>query len=174
MIAEADVITGAMEISVFDQLRVLLTSRLYRVAVPFVAVIVAYGITTFSLISAPAGAWISFISIVGIVLMAATVLVFGALLKALNATRSLSPEQRAMTYQFDDNGYVVRDGAGMALTVPWTTVQSVREDRRAFLIHTRPSGRRYLPKRAFSPEALVALRELMARKLGAGAKLRGA
>jgi nitrate reductase NapE component len=84
--------------------------------------------------------------------------------------RRMSPQQRDVTYELDGERVVLRDAAGNSVSSPWTEVRTCRERPAGFVLTVGP-GARWLPKRAFAPEVLPALRALIRERLGDKAKL---
>lgn len=107
------------------------------------------------------------ITVLAFVVMWLVVMVVGV---AISAAR-LSNAQRDVTYTFDADGFAIRDAAGAAFMMPWSGIGSVRERARAFVVTFKPSGSRYVPKRAFDAEQLAPLRALLSDKLAASAKV---
>jgi len=86
--------------------------------------------------------------------------------------RRMSPQQRDVTYELDGERVVLRDAAGNSVSSPWTEVRTCRERPAGFVLAIGP-GARWLPKRAFAPEVLPALRALIRERLGPRARLTG-
>ncbi len=84
----------------------------------------------------------------------------------------LSPQQKDVTYLIDDERVVLRDAAGNEMSSPWAEVRSLQETRSGFVLRIGQAGR-WLARRAFTPEALVAFRALAREKLGDKARLQG-
>jgi hypothetical protein len=84
----------------------------------------------------------------------------------------LAEAQKQITLTIDDDAVVIRDGLGAAVNIPWSMVKRCVETRGAFAIVLRPAGHRWLPKRAFTAEALGELKSLLHQKLGDAARLR--
>jgi YcxB-like protein len=82
----------------------------------------------------------------------------------------LSREQKQVRYRVTTQEIEIRDGTGAAIAIPWTVVKRCVETRSALLFRLRPSGLRWLPKRAFAD--VTGLRGLAAQCLGSKAKLR--
>jgi hypothetical protein len=86
--------------------------------------------------------------------------------------RRLSGAQRQVTYLVTREQIETRDAADAAIIVPWNGVKRCFESRSGFALRLKPAGLRWLPKRAFGSDATLALRRLIADKLGARARLR--
>jgi hypothetical protein len=84
----------------------------------------------------------------------------------------LSQEQKRVSYRVTADQIVTSDGAGAAVTIPWSGIKRCRETRSGFVLRLKPAGLRWLPKHAFSDDAVTVLRSLIADRLGAQAKLR--
>ena len=85
--------------------------------------------------------------------------------------RRLSEAQKQLSYAIDAQQIVVRDAAGTMVTVQWSLARRAIETRHGFLVALEPFGGRWLPKRAFAPDAVAALRALIGQKLGPAARL---
>lgn len=98
-----------------------------------------------------------------------------ALFMAVAALRTwrMSAEQRDMTYEFNDEGYLVQNRAGGALFVPWNKIRWAHESAREIHLQLKLSNILYVPLRAFAPADLPALRGLLREKLGRWARLKG-
>ena len=83
----------------------------------------------------------------------------------------LSAAQKQVAYEIDGEQIAMHDDDGTRVVVPWTVTKSAIEIGSGFVVRLRPTGGRWLPKRAFSPEAVTALRQLIQEKLGGAAKL---
>lgn len=83
----------------------------------------------------------------------------------------LSEAQKRISYEVDRENIVLRDAEGTSVVVPWTLARRAIETKSGFMVRLRPTGGRWLPKRAFSPEAVADLRRLIKDKLGPAAKL---
>lgn len=86
--------------------------------------------------------------------------------------RRLSSEQKQITYKIDAKGIAMRDLTGAATAIPWTIVRRVIESRAGFAVAVKPAGLRWLPKRAFTEEALAGLRATFRQTLGKAARVR--
>ena len=84
----------------------------------------------------------------------------------------LSPQQKDVTYLIDDERVVLRDAVGNEVSSPWAQVKRLQETKSGFVLRIGLAGR-WLAKRAFAPEALVAFRALAHEKLGDRARLLG-
>jgi hypothetical protein len=82
----------------------------------------------------------------------------------------LSREQKQVGYRVTAERVEISDGTGAAVAIPWTGIKRCVETRSALLLRLRPSGLRWLPKRAFAD--VRGLRGLAAQCLGSKAKLR--
>ncbi len=82
----------------------------------------------------------------------------------------LSREQKQVRYRVTAERIEISDGTGAAVSIPWTGIKRCVETRSALLLRLRPSGLRWLPKRAFAD--VMGLRGLTAQCLGSKAKLR--
>jgi hypothetical protein len=112
-------------------------------------------------------------------ILLAAILVCGAIVAVLVAfvlaaimTVRLSKDQSVIAYRLDNAGLTMSDLNGSAGTTPWNVVKRAREDSRAFCFRLKPAGARYVPKRAFAPADIVAIRALLTEKLGKAAKLK--
>ena len=85
--------------------------------------------------------------------------------------RRLSEAQKQLSFAIDAQQIVVRDAAGTVVTVQWTLARGAIETGDGFLVALKPFGGRWLPKRAFAPDAVAALRALIGQKLGPDARL---
>ena len=83
----------------------------------------------------------------------------------------LSAAQKQIRYDIDAEQIAMQDAAGTRVAVPWTLARHAIETRSGFLVALRPAGGRWLPKRAFPPDAVAALRGLLQEKLGPAAKV---
>ena len=86
----------------------------------------------------------------------------------------LGSPQKELTYLVDAENIVTRDATGAEITVPWSVLRRCIESKSGFIFAVRPTGARWLVKRAFTPEDVGALRRLIRAKLGEAAKLQGA
>ncbi len=84
----------------------------------------------------------------------------------------LSPQQKDVAYLIDGERVLLRDAAGNEMSSPWAQVKSLQETKSGFVLRIGQAGR-WLAKRAFAPEALVAFRALAREKLGDKARLLG-
>jgi hypothetical protein len=82
----------------------------------------------------------------------------------------LSGEQKQVRYRVTAQQIEISDGTGAAVAIPWTVIKRCIETRSALLFRLRPSGLRWLPKRAFAD--VTGVRGLAAQCLGSKAKLR--
>jgi YcxB-like protein len=82
----------------------------------------------------------------------------------------LSREQKQVRYRVTAERIEFSDGTGATISFPWTGVKRCVETRSALLFRLKPSGTRWLPKRAFAD--VRGLRGLAAQCLGSKAKLR--
>lgn len=82
----------------------------------------------------------------------------------------LSPQQKDVTYLIDGERIVLRDAAGNEMSSPWVQVKSLQESKSGFVLRIGQAGR-WLTKRAFAADALVAFRVLAREKLGDKARL---
>ncbi|HXE28439.1 MAG TPA: YcxB family protein [Stellaceae bacterium] len=82
----------------------------------------------------------------------------------------LSREQKQVRYRLTTERIEISDGTGAFVAIPWTGIRRCIETRSALLFRLRPSGLRWLPKRAFGD--VMGLRGLAAQCLGSKAKLR--
>jgi hypothetical protein len=82
----------------------------------------------------------------------------------------LSRAQKQIRYRVNVERIEISDGTGAAVAIPWTVIKRCVETRSALLFRLRPSGLRWLPKRAFAD--VNGLRGLAAQCLGSKAKLR--
>ncbi|MGH6816164.1 MAG: hypothetical protein ACREC6_10700 [Hyphomicrobiaceae bacterium] len=85
--------------------------------------------------------------------------------------RRLSHEQKQIAYEIDAQNIITRDRTGAAITFPWSIVRRMDERGSGFAIALRPAGTRWLAKRAFTADALAALRSLAKEKLGDAARV---
>jgi hypothetical protein len=81
----------------------------------------------------------------------------------------LSREQKQVRYRVTAERIEFSDGTGASLGIPWTGIKRCVETRSALLLRLKPSGLRWLPKRAFAD--VTGLRGLAAQRLGSKAKL---
>lgn len=81
----------------------------------------------------------------------------------------LSREQKQVRYRVTAERIEISDGTGASLGIPWTGIKRCVETRSALLLRLKPSGMRWLPKRAFAD--VTGLRGLTAQCLGSKAKL---
>lgn len=81
----------------------------------------------------------------------------------------LSREQKQVRYRVTTERIEISDGTGASLGIPWTGIKRCVETRSVLLLRLKPSGLRWLPKRAFGDVA--GLRGLTAQCLGSKAKL---
>lgn len=82
----------------------------------------------------------------------------------------LSREQKQVRYRVSTAQIEISDGTGASVAIPWTVIKRCVETRSALLFRLRPSGLRWLPKRAFVN--VEGLRGLTAQCLGSKAKMR--
>jgi hypothetical protein len=82
----------------------------------------------------------------------------------------LSREQKQVRYRVTAERIEFSDGTGAAASIPWTGIKRCVETRSALLLRLKPSGMRWLPKRAFAD--VRGLRGLTAQCLGSKAKMR--
>jgi hypothetical protein len=81
----------------------------------------------------------------------------------------LSREQKQVRYRVTAERIEFSDGTGATMSIPWTGIKRCVETRSALLLRLRPSGLRWLPKRAFAD--VTSLRGLTAQCLGSKAKM---
>jgi hypothetical protein len=82
----------------------------------------------------------------------------------------LSREQKQVRYRVTAERIEISDGTGASVGIPWTGIKRCVETRSALLLRLKPSGLRWLPKRAFAN--VTGLRGLTAQCLGSNAKLK--
>jgi hypothetical protein len=81
----------------------------------------------------------------------------------------LSRDQKQVRYRVTAERIEISDGTGASVGIPWTGIKRCVETRSALLLRLKPSGLRWLPKRAFAD--VTGLRGLTAQCLGSKAKL---
>jgi hypothetical protein len=81
----------------------------------------------------------------------------------------LSRAQKQVHYRVTAERIEISDGTGASIGIPWTGIKRCVETRSALLLRLKPSGLRWLPKRAFAD--VRGLRGLTAQCLGSNAKL---
>jgi hypothetical protein len=84
----------------------------------------------------------------------------------------LSGSQKDLTYTVDAENIAIRDATGAVISAPWSVVRSSIESNSGLIFYLRPTGARWLAKRAFTTDDVGALRSLIRGKLGEAAKLR--
>jgi hypothetical protein len=89
-----------------------------------------------------------------------------------NAHRRLSSAQKQLSYEISSEQIQVRDAAGSAYVFRWDLVRAITETSSGFSIAVKPAGSRWLPRRAFSAEAIESLRGLAKARLGQNACLK--
>jgi hypothetical protein len=89
-----------------------------------------------------------------------------------NGHRRLSPAQKQLTYEISSEQIQVRDATGSALMFPWDVVRAITETSSGFSLAMKPAGTRWLPRRAFSTEAIASLRGFAKTNLGRNARLK--
>lgn len=105
---------------------------------------------------------------------AVAILMIGALATPawlLLAHWRLGNSQKELIYTVDAENIATRDATGALISVPWTLVRSCIESKSGFVFSVRPAAARWLVKRAFKPEDVGVLRNLIKTKLGDAAKL---
>ena len=70
-----------------------------------------------------------------------------------------SAGQKRIEYLVDRERVVIKDDTGMALVTPWSKIEAVEEHGQGLVLRQK-SGGRWLVKRAFTPEALAALKAM--------------
>ena len=108
-----------------------------------------------------------------LVVVGAFLLVFTLFLPVIKTIIHLraSPEQKQVSYEIDSQKIISRDAAGTELSVPWSSVRWCRENKLGFTFSVRPMGMIWLPKQAFTTNAVQSLRTLAMDNLGNKAKL---
>jgi hypothetical protein len=81
----------------------------------------------------------------------------------------LSREQKLVRYRVTAARIEISDGTGASIGIPWTGIKLCVETRSVLLLRLKPSGMRWLPKRAFAD--VHGLRGLAAQCLGSNAKM---
>jgi hypothetical protein len=99
------------------------------------------------------------------IIVALVCLLFWPILVA-RSFRRLSKEQRLVSYEIGPDQLTIRDATGSAVILPWKVVRRVVESRSGFAIRLMPAGTRWIPKRAFTAEAIPFLHELIESKMG--------
>jgi hypothetical protein len=166
-------IRGRTIITLGDRLRALWT-RSSKIALGVFAIVIA-GITVVGdrpAMGSTLDTAIYVVSILSVILLMILfwLLIVVALISGLH--RYTSREQRDVAYEFNDSSLTVRDAAGASVSCPWSIVRNARETARAIRLEIRPMASRYIPKRAFAPADIVAVRVLLKEKLGKAAKLK--
>lgn len=99
-----------------------------------------------------AGIW-RFIEDVGVVvasvLVAAPVFILGC---SWIGFRRLPVANRVLSYEADAQELATRDGAHVALSIPWSMVKEVRSTRRLMLFKLNSGAWRFVPHRAFAAD----------------------
>ncbi len=154
-------ITGRTVVTIGDQLRATFWSapRFYRM---LVAAILLAAALSFAPIR---GAQSLLLSFSLILLMAA---LMGRALVAFSYWQLGNP-QKVVTYVVDAEGIATRDATGAAISLPWNVLRGCIESKSGFAFAMRPSGTRWLVKRAFNTDEVDALRWLIKAKLGEAA-----
>jgi hypothetical protein len=165
-------IRGRTIITLGDRLRAL-WSRTSKIALVVFAIVVA-GLTAGGqpAVRSALEAAIYGVSIFSVILLMTMfwLLIVIALVSALHLYTSR--EQREVAYEFNDRGVIVSDATGASLSCPWSIVRNARETARAIRLDIKPMASRYIPKRAFAPADINAIRTLLTEKLGKAAKLK--
>ena len=167
-----DIIRGRATITLGDRLRAQWTRRFKYTAAAFVIFIV--GMTVFGF-HVPLVGWLD-VAVYAAALVVTTLLMVLIWLMLIVIAMAIvhartSAAQRDISYAFDDAGFTLRDATGASFSCPWSIVIRIRETSRAFRIENKPMGSRYIPKRAFGADEIVALRALLKAKLGKAAKV---
>lgn len=111
------------------------------------------------------GVWAS-LAIMSVVLLFLSTLLFVAVFFgcALYAFSRMKSANKEVTCVFKDIEYSVFDGAGFELKVPYVQVKSVREIFGGYRIDSKISASHWLPFRAFTPSARIALDQFFAER----------
>jgi hypothetical protein len=165
---DSHTITGSTVITLMDQIRAFVWSlpRLARIG----GLLAIIGLGLLLLAEAPFSTGAD----IGSIALWAFAGLFGCavwLLAIASFYRRLSDAQKQLSYEIDAEQIRVRDSAGSALVFPWEVVRSITETNSGFSLAMRPAGARWLPRRAFTPEAISSLRGLARAKLERNARL---
>ena len=66
----------------------------------------------------------------------------------------LSASQRDMTWKISSEEILLYDASGNKVVLPWNQVKRFSDRKTGFLLWVKPTGSRWIPKRAFEPEDL--------------------
>ena len=110
---------------------------------------------------------------VSLVVVGACLLLFTLFLPVLKTVIHLrtSPEEKQVSYEIDSQKIISRTAAGTELAIPWSSIRWCRENSLGFTLSVRPMGVIWLPKQAFTTNAVQSLRALAMDSLGKKAKL---
>jgi hypothetical protein len=171
-VIEDQTINGSTEITLMDQMRALFwgVSRFSRMAGAFSLIIsmvlIGLLLTSSVFYSMVFVGWLTYVWIASAVFCLITPLISAV------AYRRLSNEQKRISYEINSERILVRDGTGALLSSPWSVVRRMTETKSGFSLVMRPAGARWLCKRAFTADAIEALRKLAGTKLGRNARLK--
>jgi len=156
---------GSAKVTLRDHLSgVLAATNVIRVLVFLVfalwlaQLVLEYDIPEFSMVEVIATGVLNF-SIVGIMFFLMLVFLCAQFLR-------LSDAQRDMTWEIDEFGVNLWDGAGTQVRIPWTQTKSFREKKAGFVIRFIPFGWRWIPKHAFADEDIEGVRQLLQSNAG--------
>jgi YcxB-like protein len=108
--------------------------------------------------------------LVGIVLLASPVV---RLVMLIFSYRRLGEEQKRVSYLIDSEEIRMQDDSGATITIPWRLAKRCIEMKAGFSIAMRPGGARWLPKRAFTPDSVKVLRDLIRTRVPDTVRLDG-
>jgi hypothetical protein len=157
---ERPAITGETTVTLFDQVKAFYWSAPWL----WWALVVCFFVVALTSAGEDADADTAF----NVPLTAGLLVLLWAAIIGISYVR-LSREQRLVRYRVTAERIEFSDGTGAAISIPWTGIKRCVETRSALLLRLRPSGLRWLPKRAFADVA--GLRGLAALCLGSKAKL---
>ncbi len=80
----------------------------------------------------------------------------------------LSSEQRKVTIEISASQISLCDAAGNKISTPWSQVRKFRETKNALVIYVRPTGSRWIPKRAFGADDIAKIRLIADQQLSGG------
>jgi hypothetical protein len=164
-----DFITGATTLTATDQLRAFWwgAGRLVRLMFILAALMVlVLLVVTLGTLEDDSESWTTpLLALIALLIIWPAMVLWGF--------RRMSPEQRQLSYEIDRRHVATRDATGAVSAIPWSVIRRFTERRRGFAIALKPAGLRWIPTRAFTPQAIEDLRTLARAKLGKAARVRG-
>jgi hypothetical protein len=157
-------ITGETTVTLFDQVRAFYWSAPWL----WWALVVCFFVVALTSAGFPGGDGADADAAFNAPLIGGLLVLLWAAIIGISYVR-LSRAQKQVHYRVTAERIEISDGTGASVGIPWTGIKRCVETRSALLLRLKPSGLRWLPKRAFAN--VTGLRGLTAQCLGSNAKM---